>query len=240
MFQLISIAFIKYKNFLKKYLFTQYIMMKNQSEKQSRQSITNHTKQFLKTYHTSIRNALKREINAYLQNKKQNNINNELKKLRLGKLAKNNISKSDLVNIRELNAYPVKTLQQIAKLRNIDSNMSKGDIIYALIRSEPIINEKNYLINSNNEIHSKINDIRMQLFAVSPYINQKKRNSIKKRLYDIQKMTKIDRSIKNKLLKELNSISGDLKFIQKNMASDCRDDNYANIDDIEYMFGGYR
>ena len=36
--------------------------MKNQSEKQSRQSITNHTKQFLKTYHTSIRNALKREI----------------------------------------------------------------------------------------------------------------------------------------------------------------------------------
>ena len=45
--------------------------MKNQSEKQSRQSITNHAKQFLKTYHKSIRNALKREINAYLQNKKQ-------------------------------------------------------------------------------------------------------------------------------------------------------------------------
>ena len=116
--------------------------MKNQSEKQSPQSITNHTKQFLKTYHTSIRNALKREINAFLQNKKQNNINNELKKLRLGKLAKNNISESDLVNIRELNAYPAKTLQQIAKLRNIDSNISKGDIIYALIRSELIINEK--------------------------------------------------------------------------------------------------
>ena len=116
--------------------------MKNQSEKQSRQSITNHVKQFLKTYHKSIRNALKRESNAYLQNKKQNNINNELKKLRLGKLARNNISESDLVNIRELNAYPAKTLQQIAKLRNIDSNISKGDIIYALIRSELIINEK--------------------------------------------------------------------------------------------------
>ena len=77
----------------------------------------------------------------------------------------------------------------------------------------------------------------MQLFAVSTYINQKKRNSIRKRLYDIQKMTKIDRSIKNKLLKELNSISSDLKFIQKNMISECRDDNYANIDGIEYMFG---
>ena len=93
------------------------------------------------------------------------------------------------------------------------------------------------MINSNNEVHSKIDDIRMQLFAVSPYINYKKRNSIRKRLYDIQKMTKIDRSIKNKLLKKLNSISSDLKFIQKNMISKYRDANYANIDDIEYMFG---
>ena len=114
--------------------------------------------------------------------------------------------------------------------------MSKGDIIYALIRSEPIINEKKYIINSNNEINSKINDIRMQLFAVSPYMNKKEHSNIRKRLYDIQKI-KIDRSLKNKLLKELNSISSDLKFIQKNMMSDYRDDNYANIDDIEYIFG---
>ena len=91
--------------------------------------------------------------------------------------------------------------------------MSKGDIIYALIRSEPIINEKKYIINSNNEIHSKINDIRMQLFAVSPYMNKKEHGNIRKRLYDIHKRTKIDRSLKNKLLKELNSISSDLKFI---------------------------
>ena len=92
--------------------------------------------------------------------------------------------------------------------------MSKGDIIYALIPSEPIINEKKYIINSNNEIHSKINDIRMQLFAVSPYMNKKEHGNIRKRLYDIQKRTKIDRSLKNKLLKELNSMSSDLKFIQ--------------------------
>ena len=127
-------------------------------------------------------------------------------------------------------------MQQIGKLRNINGNMSKGDIIYALIRSEPIINEKKYIINSNNEINSKINDIRMQLFAVSPYMNKKEHSNIRKRLYDIQKI-KIDRSLKNKLLKELNSISSDLKFIQKNMMSDYRDDNYANIDDIEYIFG---
>ena len=53
----------------------------------------------------------------------------------------------------------------------------------------------------------------------------------------MQKKTKIDRSLENKMLKELNSISSDLKFVQKNMISDYGDDNYANIDDIEYMFG---
>ena len=68
-------------------------------------------------------------------------------------------------------------------------------------------------------------------------MNKKAFDNIRKRLYDIRKMTKIDRSLKNKLLKELNSISSSLKFVEKNMKSDYRDENYANIDDIEYMFG---
>ena len=51
--------------------------------------------------------------------------------------------------------------------------MSKGDIIYALIRCEPIVNEKRYIIESNNDIHNKINNIRLQLTDVSPYINKK-------------------------------------------------------------------
>ena len=43
--------------------------------------------------------------------------------------------------------------------------------------------------------------------------------------------------LKNKLLKELNSISIDQKFIYKNMTGDYRDDNYGNINDIEYILG---
>ena len=149
----------------------------------------------------------------------------------------NNISGRDLVNIRELNVLPIKTLWQIAKLRNINSSMSKSSIILALLHSEPVINERKYIINNVNEIHSKINDIRLQLFQVSPYMDKKEHSKIRKRLYDIKKITKINRSLKNKLLKELNSISIDLKFIYKNMISDYRDDNYANINDIEYIFG---
>ena len=142
-------------------------------------------------------------------------INNELRKLRLAKFANNNISERDMINIRQLVALPVKILQQIAKLRNITTNLSKSDIIYALIRSEPVINEQKYIFDSNNEINSRINKIRMQLFNVSLYLNKNDRNDIKKRLYSIGNTQKIDKKLKNKLLKELDSISSDLKFVQK-------------------------
>ena len=50
-------------------------------------------------------------------------------------------------------------------------------------------------------------------------------------------MSKINRSLKNKLLKEPNSISSVLKFMRKNMISNYRDENYTNTDDIENIFG---
>ena len=106
-----------------------------------------------------------------------------------------------------------------------------------LIPSEPVINEKRYIIDSNNEICNKINNIRLQPFNVSPYLNNNKRSNIRKRLYDIGKLLKIDRNMENKLLKELNNISSDLKFAQKCMISDYRDENYTNINDVEYIFG---
>ena len=56
-----------------------------------------------------------------------------------------NISERDLANIKKYSAYPLKTLQQIAKVRNINSNMPKKDIIYPLIRSDPVISEEKYI-----------------------------------------------------------------------------------------------
>ena len=68
-------------------------------------------------------------------------------------------------------------MQQIAKVRNINSNMPKKDILYALIRSEPVINEEKYISywnnDSNKDIYNKINEISMQLLEVSPYITKK-------------------------------------------------------------------
>ena len=125
-----------------------------------------------------VNRRLKNKIYRNILKRKQNKINNELKKLRLHKLANiDNISEGDLVNIKKYNAYSLKTLQQIAKLRIINSNMSKKDTIYALIRSEPVINEEKYIsylnIDSNNDIDNKINEISIQLFEVSPYMNKK-------------------------------------------------------------------
>ena len=89
--------------------------------------------------------------------------------------------------------------------------MPKKDILYALIRSEPVINEEKYISywnnDSNKDIYNKINEISMQLFEVSPYMNKKALKDIKKRLHAIKRLTKITRSEKNNILKELNSIS---------------------------------
>ena len=103
-------------------------------------------------------------------------------------------------------------MRHIGQLRNITEKLSKIDIIYPLIPSESAINEKRYIIDSNKEICNKINDIRLQPFNVSPYLNKNKRSNIKKRLYDIGKLLKNNKNMENKLLKELNNISSDLKF----------------------------
>ena len=51
--------------------------MKNQLDNK----LLKRARQYFNIYNSTVRNALKREINAYLQNKKQKNISNELKKL---------------------------------------------------------------------------------------------------------------------------------------------------------------
>ena len=101
-----------------------------------------------------------------------------------------------MVNIRKLDALPAKNLRQIAKLRNISQNLSKKDIIYALICSELIINEQKYIIDSNN-----VNKIRLQVFDISSYINKTRRGDIRKILYDIGKMQKVDGKLKKKVVR---------------------------------------
>ena len=167
--------------------------MKNMSNKMNIKDILSHAAEFnetgraLKSKRKTLNKRLKSEIYRNILKRKQNKINNKLIKLKLHKLANiDNISERDLVNIRKFKAYSLKTLQQIAKLSNINTSMSNKDTIYALIRSEPVINEEKYISYLNN--NSNNIQLSIQLFEVSPYMNKKALKSIKKRLHAIKKI----------------------------------------------------
>ena len=64
------------------------------------------------------------------------------------------------------------------------------------------------------------------------------RINIKKRLNEIDKKTSINRTEKNKLLKESNKISLDLEYKKKKKISSAFDSNdYYALKDLEYIFG---
>ena len=169
-------------------------------------------------YIKNVNKLLKQEIYRNIQKRKQDKINNELKKLKFNKLAnKNNINQDDLVKIKQLNNLDLKTLQKIAQQRNINTTgLKKKNLIYTLIRSEKSHKENNYIkyINkdTNNDMHNKINEIRLQLVNISSYLKKQESNQIRKRLYDIEKKTKINRTEKTKLLNELTEILANLKY----------------------------
>ena len=92
--------------------------MKNNSNKINIKDIRSHAREFIKLHRAlkskqkTLNKTLKHEIYRNILKRKQNNINNELKKLKLHKLANiDNISERDLVNIRKFEAYSLKTLQ---------------------------------------------------------------------------------------------------------------------------------
>ena len=65
-------------------------------------------------------NNLKQEIYRNIQKRKQNKINNELKKLKFNELAnKNYINQDDIEKIKQYNALKLNILQKIAQQRNI-------------------------------------------------------------------------------------------------------------------------
>ena len=59
-----------------------------------------------KTMRKRLNKILKNQIYREIQKRKQNKINNEMKKLKFDELVnKNNITESDVANIKKLNAY---------------------------------------------------------------------------------------------------------------------------------------
>ena len=131
-----------------------------------------------------------RELKKNFRVDASNKISRRLSELGLSNLITKNISESDLVKLERLAKFPNKTLKSIAKLRNINNDWSRSEILYALIRSEPIVDEEKHFIESNNEIINKANEARLLLHKTSSFISKNKRSSIRKRLNEIENTKK--------------------------------------------------
>ena len=84
-------------------------------------------------------------------------------------------------------------------------------MLYALIRSEPVVGEEKYFVEGNDEIINKVSEARLLVLKTSSYFVKNKRSNIRKRLYEIENIQKPDRKLRSALLKELNSIISYLK-----------------------------
>ena len=106
----------------------------------------------------------------------------KLLKMKLEKIAKKqNISRNELLKAEKLQDKSIDELQEIAKLRGIKNydNLTKEDLIFSLLKSESSPAERNYIKyfnnNTNDEIKSKINYIRIILSRLGNIITKNER-----------------------------------------------------------------
>ena len=131
----------------------------------------------------------------------------KLSKLNLKKIAeKQNISKNEVGIAEKLQNKSIDELQGIAKLRRIKNydNLTKEDLIFSLLKSESSPAERNYIKyfnnNTNDEIKSKINYIRIILSRLGNIITKNERKKIKKDLYEIEKKNKLSANEKKRFI----------------------------------------
>ena len=114
----------------------------------------------------------------------------KLLKLKLEKIAKKeNISRNELRKAKKLQDKSIDELQEIAKLRGIKNsdNLTKEDLIFSLLKSESNPAECNYMEyfnnSTNDEIKSKINDIRLILSRLGNIVTKNDRKKIIKKSF---------------------------------------------------------
>ena len=105
--------------------------------------------------------------------------------MKLEKIAKKqNISKNELRKAKKLQNKSIDELYGIAKLRGIKNydNLTKEDLIFSLLKSESNPADRNYIKyfnnNTNDEIKSKINNIRIILSRLGKIITKNNRKKI--------------------------------------------------------------
>ena len=183
---------------------------------------------------TLYRHDIKREVKSNRR---------KLSKINLKKIAKKqNISRNELRKAEKLQNKSIDKLQEIARLRRIKNydNLTREDLIFSLLKSESNLAERNYMEyfnnSTNDEIKSKINDIRLILSRFRNIVTKNDRKKIKKEPYEIEKWQNLSDNEKEKIYDDLVKLANDLDKKEEHKHSDRNGLDYFGIRELEKLF----
>ena len=145
------------------------------------------------------------------------------------------------MNYVKLENKSIDELKEIARLRRIKNydNLTKEDLIFSLLKSESNPAERNYMEyfnnSTNDEIKSKINDIRLILSRLGNIVTKNDRKKIKKELYEIEKRNNLSDNEKEKIYDDLVKLANTLDKKEEHKHSDHDDLNYFGIRELENL-----
>ena len=182
-------------------------------------------------------------LSRYDTKRKVNSNRRKILKMGLEKIAKKqNISKNELCKAEKLLDKSIDELKEIVRLRRIRNydNLTKEDLIFSLLKSESNPAESNYTRyfnnSTNDEIKSKINDIKLVLSRLGNIVTKNDRQKIKKDLYKIEQKRNLSDNKKKKIYYDLIKLANTLNKKQEQKHSDLDDLDYFGIRDIENLF----
>ena len=120
------------------------------------------------------------------------------------------------------------------------NNLTKEDLIFSLLKSESSPEERNYIKyfnnNTNDEIKSKINYIRIILSRLGNIITKSERMKIKKYFYEIEKRINFQLMKKKKIYNDLIKLTNTLDKEEKYKNINHNDLDYFGIRELEKLF----
>ena len=123
---------------------------------------------------------------------------------------------NELCKAEKLQDKSIDELEETAMLRGIKNynNLTKEDLIFSLLKSESSPAERNYMKyfnnSTNDEIKSKINDIRLILNRLGNIVTKNDRKKIKKEFYEIEKRQNLSNNEKEKIYDDLVKLANTL------------------------------
>ena len=148
------------------------------------------------------------------------------------------------VRLKSYKSKSIDELREIARQRRFKTldDLTKEDLIFRLLKSESHPVERSYMKYFNNstsndtyddEIKSKINDIRLILSKLRNIVTKKYRKENKRELYEIEKKQNLSNNEKEKIYDDLVKLANTLDKKEEHKHSDHDDLNYFGIRELE-------